>query len=240
MIHMQKAGWNHCWAPGAVTKEGVRKPFHQLSKQQIKFTQSTRWTLKWSSWSVAVQMKWETHRTICAMADVPWTGKQVYQCTQWLGAGSWGLESNLSATTDDDCRETTQGDRREEIHGRQCLWKKSWRPWKQGAIAESCARSTAFPVASLSSHACTGNWALEKDPSQGSLSICWAKQWRRTSQEGTLGASCQRLEKNPNRAISPVPMTTGFSAHLAPPRLLRSKQLLHLHVRSSLEQTQVF
>lgn len=85
------------------------------------------------------------------------------------------------------------------------------------------------------------HWQLstEKDPGQGSLSSCWPKQWRRTSQEGTLGVSCQRREKNPNRVISPVPVATGFSAHLAPPSLLQSKQLHHLQARSSLEQTQV-
>jgi len=63
--------------------------------------------------------------------------------------------------------------------------------------------------------------AIEKDPSQWRpLSACCTKQQRRTSQRGLLNASCQRLEKDCNSAIAPVPEATSISAHLAPPRPL--------------------
>ena len=34
-----------------------------------------------------------------------------------------------------DCREMAYGDRREEIHGRECLWRKARQPWRQGTTA---------------------------------------------------------------------------------------------------------
>lgn len=55
-------------------------------------------SIAWSSWSVTVQMKWETHRTICARADVPWTGMQVLVYTV---AGSWIVGLGEQSQCDD-------------------------------------------------------------------------------------------------------------------------------------------
>ena len=52
-------------------------------------------------------------------------------------------------------------------------------------------------------------------------------------------ASCQRIEKAPNRAISLVPMAVRFSAHPVLPKSLQSKQSCHLYSLSFLGQTQV-
>ena len=172
------------------------------------------------------------------MGDVPWTEMQVCQCTRWLGVGSWGLgATSVQGLT------MTAGRQLKGTGDRQSMMKNVFgrNPGDQGSRGlllshvEEYSRHRSLPLLTRM------HWqsSAEDDPGQGSLSTWWPKQWRRTSQEGTLGVSCQRREKNPNRVISPVPMTTGFSALLAPPRLLQSKQLHHLHAQSSLEQTQV-
>ena len=51
-----------------------------------------------------------------------------------------------------DCRETDQGDVREEIVVGNACGGKPGQPWKQGDIAESCVRGGAIITSSLSPH----------------------------------------------------------------------------------------
>ena len=48
-----------------------------------------------------------------------------------------------------------------EISGK-CLWRKARQPWKQGNTAESCIGGEAVTLASLSPHASTGSWTIER------------------------------------------------------------------------------
>ena len=52
---------------------------------------------------------------------IPWTGMLVTWKGQWLGAGDWGLWSNLRARAAVDCGETDGGDVKEEtVAGNAC------------------------------------------------------------------------------------------------------------------------
>ena len=84
---------------------------------------------------------------ICQAATwVCWKG-------QWLGAEAEGLWSNPSVRAAVDCGETDQGDVREEIMVGNAYGGKPGKPWEQGNTAESCIRSGANTIASLSPHA---------------------------------------------------------------------------------------
>ena len=50
-------------------------------------------------------------------------------------------------------------------------------------------------------------------------------------------ASCQRLEKDPDRFIAPAAEAASVPAHLVPPGSLGPKQLCHIHIQSSLGQS---
>ena len=61
----------------------------------------------------------------------------------------------------------------------------------------------------------------------------WAEQWR-TIQTDPLISSCQRLEKDSDRAIAPAAEVVRVPTHLALPRSPQPKQLHRLHTQSSL------
>ena len=62
-----------------------------------------------------------------------------------MAAGSWGMEigEQFWAKAAVDYWEMAQGDEKEEICDRKCLWKKGSQPWRQDATAEShaCVKS---------------------------------------------------------------------------------------------------
>ena len=64
-------------------------------------------------------------------------------------------------------------------------------------------------------------WCREQqswNPVRGPLYIPeWVEQQIRASQIGLLIVSCQRLEKDSDSAIAPVPEAVSVPAHLAPP-----------------------
>ena len=64
-----------------------------------------------------------------------------------------------------------------------------------------------------------------------------AEQRRKASQRDLLIASCQRLGKKTDRAVTPAAEATCVPAHLAPPGSARRKQLCHLHAQPSLGQS---
>ena len=125
---------------------------------------------------------------------IPQTGMQVPWKAQRLGAGVQGLWRNPWWTVDqgkgccwlprDRWRGCEGGD-----CGGKCLWRKTRQPWKQGSTAESHIEGGAITIASLSSHASTGTWAIERlahqmpdalnykqDPSQGAPSSAWCDE----------------------------------------------------------------
>ena len=61
--------------------------------------------------------------------------------------------------------------------------------------------------------------------------------WSKTSQRGLLSISHQRLEKDSDRAITPVAEAVHVPAHRAPPGSPQAKQLLYLHAQLSLGQS---
>ena len=69
------------------------------------------------------------------------------------GAGSWCVGAGEQAWGENCCwlRGDRLGDGREEIHSRECLWRKT-RHWKQGTTAESHTGGGATIVASVSPH----------------------------------------------------------------------------------------
>ena len=78
-----------------------------------------------------------------------WAGMQAFWKGQWLGAGDWGLWSNLRARAAVDCGETDRGDAREETAVGNACGGKLGQPWKQGDTAESCTGGGAITIASL-------------------------------------------------------------------------------------------
>ena len=55
-----------------------------------------------------------------------------------------------------DCRETDQGDVREETGGK-CRWRKTRQPWKKGYTAESHVGGGAITIASIFPHTSIGS-----------------------------------------------------------------------------------
>ena len=64
----------------------------------------------------------------------------------------------------------------------------------------------------------------------------WVELQRKIGQRGLLIASYKRLEKNCDRAITPVVEAVHVLAHLEPPGSLQAKQLCHLHAQLSMRQ----
>ena len=107
----------------------------------------------WSGQFVTDGTEWDIHRWSVPWRYVPWTGTCVHRCASGLGAGVWGLENRPRARTAVGCRQTDWGNRKEEMHSRECLQRRTRLPWEQGATAESHARGGATIVASLPPHA---------------------------------------------------------------------------------------
>ena len=109
------------------------------------------WKKKWPICGRQDRVK--TTQTVHTAALRAQTGTCVHRCARGLGAGAWGMKNRPGAITAVGCGEMEWGDRREEICSRECLWRKTGLPRKQGAIAESQAEGRATIVASLSPHA---------------------------------------------------------------------------------------
>ena len=79
-------------------------------------------------------------------------------------AGSWSLGIVEQSQGKGCCwlrRDGSRGCEGGDCSGK-CLWRKAGQPWKQGDTAESPVVGGAITIASVSPHACSGSWIIER------------------------------------------------------------------------------